>query len=93
MPSVEEQYDPDGDLPVQGGIRGLEPERPETPKQTVTPKTPTKSTTTIKTESTVSKTKRPKTGDDMRVVLFTILLIGAGAGVTGVGVAKKKGLL
>ena len=70
-----------------------EPERPETPKQTVTPKTPTKSTTTIKTESTVSKTKRPKTGDDMRVVLFTILLIGAGAGVTGVGVAKKKGLL
>ena len=30
MPPVEEQYDPDGDLPVQGGIRGLEPERPET---------------------------------------------------------------
>lgn len=68
------------------------PNEPETPKQTVTPKTPTKSTTTT-TESTVSKTNRPKTGDDMRVVLFTILLIGAGAGIAGVGVARKKGLL
>lgn len=70
-----------------------EPEKPETPKQTVTPDTPTKKTTTTTTESTVSKTSRPKTGDDMSVVLFTVLLIGAGAGITGVGVAKKKGLL
>jgi len=29
MPPVEEQYDPDGDLPVQGGIRGLDPGRLE----------------------------------------------------------------
>ena len=69
------------------------PEEPETPKQTVTPDTPTKKTTTTTTKSTVSKTGRPKTGDDMRVLLFTILLIGAGAGIAGVGVAKKKGLL
>ena len=27
MPPVEEQYDPDGDLPVQREIRGLEPGR------------------------------------------------------------------
>ena len=31
MPPDEEQYDPDGDLPVQGGIRGLEP--PACPKE------------------------------------------------------------
>ena len=74
-----------------------QPKKPETPKQSVTPKTPETPQTSTVTPATpgskVTKTDRPKTGDDMPVALFITLIAGAGAALTGIGVARKKGLL
>ena len=75
------------------------PETPESPKTAVekeTPKTTATTTTTTTTttpKSSVKTTGRPKTGDDMPVAALVILIAGAGSALTGLGAAKKKGVL
>ena len=73
------------------------PTTPEQPKTTVTKETPKTTTTTTTTTTTpktsVKSTSHPKTGDDMPVAAFIILIAGASAALTSLGVAKKKGAL